>query len=279
MIDLHSHTTASDGEHPASMLMQLAREAGVTHLAVTDHDTVDGLSVAESAAAAHGVTLVPGIEISSFMHGRELHILGHFVDRTNEDLATFGARLRQERTRRMTEMVERTRKMGYPITMNDVLGIAGDANLGRPHLARVFVEKGWCLDVREAFDRFLGDGKPLWVDRFRLTTREAIDLIHGAGGTATVAHPGVNKVEKFELEKMKAEGLDGVEVMHSDHHPGQREKYLQICAALDLVPTAGSDFHGEKVAPGRKLGTAAMAPELFEKLRAKSSASPRGTSL
>jgi predicted metal-dependent phosphoesterase TrpH len=269
MIDLHSHTTASDGEHPASMLMELARAAGVTHLAVTDHDTVDGLEIAEREASAHGITLVPGIEISAFMHGRELHILGHFVDRRNAALASFGARLREERTRRMTEMVERARQMGYPITMNDVLFIAGDANLGRPHLARVFVEKGWCLDVREAFDRFLGDGKPVWVDRFRLTTKEAIDLIHGAGGTATVAHPGVNKVEKFELEKLKAEGLDGVEVMHSDHHPGQKEKYLQICATLELVATAGSDFHGEKVAPGRRLGTASMDPVLFAQLQAR----------
>lgn len=271
MIDLHSHTTASDGQHTAAELMELAKAAGVTALAVTDHDTVAGLMDAEREASARGIRLVPGIEISAVLHNREIHILGHFVDRANNELLNYGLKLKDERRSRMELMVSKVKDLGFPIRMEDVLRIAGEGNknLGRPHLGRWFVERGYCLDLHEAFDRFLGDGKAAYVDRFRVTSAEAIRLIHVAGGTATIAHPGVNKVEKFELEKLKAEGLDGVEVMHSDQQPEIRQKYLAICEELDLIPTAGSDFHGEKVNPGRTLGTANMDAALFTKLEAR----------
>ena len=269
MIDLHAHTTASDGEHPASELFALARAAGVTHLAVTDHDTVDGLEEAERQAAAHGVVLVPGLELSALLNGREVHVLGHFVDRRHPGLAGMSARMRAERERRMQAMVERVRGLGFPIRMEHVQHLAGNANLGRPHLARVFVELGFCADVREAFDRFLGDGKPAYVDRFRLTTAEAIRLIREAGGTATLAHPGVNRVERHELEQLKAEGLSGLEVHHGDHQPELREKYLRLAAELELVPTAGSDFHGARTSPNRRLGTADTGAEPFRRLAAR----------
>jgi predicted metal-dependent phosphoesterase TrpH len=272
MIDLHSHTTASDGEHTAAELFSLAREAGVTHLAVTDHDTVTGLADAEVQAQAHGIHLVPGLEISALLNGREVHVLGHFVDRTHPELSGMADRMRAERTRRMEIMVERVKALGFPIRMEHVQHLAGNANLGRPHLARVFVEQGWCADVREAFDRFLGDGKPGWVDRYRLTTAEAISLIRAAGGTATLAHPGVNRVERFELEKLAAEGLAGLEVHHGDHLPELRTKYLALADALGLVPTAGSDFHGARTTPNRKLGSADTGLEAFERLVARAAA-------
>ncbi|MBM4378747.1 MAG: PHP domain-containing protein [Deltaproteobacteria bacterium] len=272
MIDLHAHTTASDGEHPASELFALARAAGVTHLAVTDHDTVAGLEEAERQAAAHGVVLVPGLEISALLSGREVHVLGHFVDRRHPGLAGMAQRMREERQRRMETMVERVQKLGFPIRMAHVEHLAGDANLGRPHLARVFVEQGWCADVREAFDRFLGDGKPAYVDRYRLTTAEAIRLIRDAGGTATLAHPGVNRVERYELQQLRAEGLSGLEVHHGDHQPELREKYLRLAAEFDLVPTAGSDFHGARTTPNRKLGTADTGETRFRQLHARAEA-------
>ena len=272
MIDLHAHTTASDGEHPAAELFALARAAGLTHLAVTDHDTVDGLEEAERQAAAHGVVLVPGLEISALLNGREVHVLGHFVDRLHPGLAGMAARMRTERERRMATMVERVRKLGFPIRMEHVQHLAGNANLGRPHLARVFVEQGWCADVREAFDRFLGDGKPAYVDRYRLTTAEAIQLIRAAGGAATLAHPGVNRVERHELEQLKREGLSGLEVHHGDHQPELREKYLKLAAELDLVPTAGSDFHGVRTSPNRRLGMADTGTEAFGRLAARAAA-------
>lgn len=270
MIDLHSHTTASDGQHSPAELFEVARANGVTVLAVTDHDTVAGLETCAQAASAVGVTLVPGIELSVTLNRREVHILGHFIDSKNQRLVGLAEELRLERTRRMEQMVERMCGLGFPIRMEQVRALAQDANLGRPHLARVLVELNYCRDTKEAFDRFLKDGGPAWVDRYRLSTREAIELIHEAHGTATVAHPGVSRVERHELVALKEEGLDGLEVFHSDHAPNVRQKFLKICSDLDLVPTAGSDFHGEKIAPDRHLGTASMSPASFEALRKRS---------
>lgn len=269
MIDLHSHTTASDGQYTPEQLLQLAASAGVTTLAVTDHDTVAGLDACDAAAKQHGIRLVPGIEVSAFVGRKEVHILGHFVNRTEPRLARFASELRLEREKRMVLMVDKVKALGFPITMEHVRAIAGDAHLGRPHLARVFVEGHWCLDTKEAFDRFLGDGKPAHVPRFEITTAAAIALIHGAGGTATLAHPGTSKVLLFELEQLKREGLDGLEAEHSDHPKHVQERFLGWAAQLDLVPTSGSDFHGEKVAPDRHLGTAAMPPERLAALEAR----------
>lgn len=273
MIDLHSHTTASDGQYPADTLLALARQAGVRTLAVTDHDTVGGLPAAIAAARAEGLRLVPGIEFSAFVHGKEAHVLGHFVSPDDPKLKTFGETLRFERERRMEQMVEKMRALGFPVRMEDVLRVAGpEAQLGRPHLARALVERGWTTSTKEAFDRWLGDGRPAWVDRYRLSGEEAVTLIKGAGGTATLAHPGTSRMERYDIQALRAAGLEGLEALHTDHNPSVRAKYLKIAAELDLVPTAGSDFHGEKVAPARKLGDAAMPEENFERLRARAPA-------
>lgn len=269
MIDLHSHTTASDGQHDPWELVELAAAAGVTALAVTDHDTVSGIEAARSHASARGLRLIPGIELSAFVFRKEVHILGHFLHPDEPEIGRFSDTLRRERALRMEQMVQKMRQLGYPVSMEQVLRIAGDAHLARPHLARLLVERGWCLDTKEAFDRFLGDGKPAFVDRFRLTAEDAIALIRGAGGTATLAHPATSKVDEHEIVQLKDAGLAGLEVHHSDHNPAARERLLAIARRLDLVPTAGSDFHGEKVAPGRKLGTAAMDAAAFEALRAR----------
>jgi len=269
VIDLHSHTTASDGQHPPEELLAMAAAAGVKVLAVTDHDTVAGLARAKAAAVAQGIELVPGIELSAFVLGREAHILGHFLNPEDADVSRFADRLRTEREQRMEQMVQKMRTLGFPVRMEDVYAIADKAHLGRPHLARVLVEKGWCVDTKEAFDRFLGDGRPAWVDRYRLEGADAIRLIRNAGGTATLAHPGTSKMNRMEVLTLAREGLSGLEVNHSDHNPSVREKYLALAREFELIATAGSDFHGEKVAPGRHLGTASMPPELFEKLRSR----------
>ena len=269
MIDLHSHTTASDGQHSPAELLSLAASAGVTALAVTDHDTVAGLGEAAEAARAHGVELVPGIEVSAFVLKKEVHILGHFVRPDFPELSRFAERLRVEREQRMEHMVELMRKLGFPVRMEEVRAIAGNAQLGRPHLARLLVERGWCLDVKEAFDRFLGAGKPAWTDRFKLEGRDAIRLIHRAGGTATLAHPGSSKLERHEIRTLAKAGLDGMEALHADHNPGVAEKYLKMAKEFDLVTTGGSDFHGEQVTPGKRPGDCTTPPENFAKLRAR----------
>lgn len=269
MIDLHSHTTASDGQHAPAEQVAMAAKAGVTVLAVTDHDTVAGIAACDETAKALGMRLVPGIEISAIHNRREVHVLGHFVDPAEQGLASFAAHLRAEREKRMVLMVEKMKKLGFPITVELVRELAGDAPLTRPHLARVLVELNFCTSTKEAFDRFLGDGKAAFVPRYELTVAQAIDVIHRAKGTATIAHPGSSRVEKFELEAMRKAGLDGVEVGHVDHPPSLQEKFAAWARELDLVQTAGSDFHGEKVAPGRRFGDVAMAASELARLEAR----------
>ena len=266
MIDLHSHTTASDGQYPPHEQVALAAKAGVTVLAVTDHDTVAGLAACAQEAAARNMRLVPGIEISCIHHRREVHILGHFIDPANEGLAAYAVQLLAERSKRMEQMVTKLVAMGVPVTMEQVSALAGDAPLTRPHLARVLVELRVCTSTKEAFDRFLGDGRSAWVQRFELPVEAAITLIHAAGGTATIAHPGSSRVNRLEVETMAKAGLDGIETIHRDHPPSQRELFQKWAQELGLCCTAGSDFHGEKVAPDRHFGSVAMDEGQFRAL-------------
>lgn len=269
MIDLHSHTTASDGQHSPSELVAMAKAAGVTHLAVTDHDTLGGLAEAREAAAREGLALIPGIEVSTSIARIDIHILGHFLQTDNPELARFTGQQGDERRRRMEAMVQKLNAMGLPITMADVEAEAGSDNLCRPHLARALLKKGYCKDMQDAFERFIGDGAPAFVAQERLSAKDAIAIIHRAGGTASLAHPGVDGMERYHVGLLKDVGLDGIEIFHSDHHPSIREKYLKIAAELDLVPTAGSDFHGTNISVNHKLGTVGMDPRDFEALKAR----------
>jgi len=270
LIDLHAHTTASDGQHTPAELFALAEQAGVGTLAVTDHDTVGGLAACAAEARARGMRLVPGIEVSAFLNRREVHLLGHFVEAGEPRLAAFARTLRASREARMEQMVKKLQGLGFPVTMEQVRGLAGDeAQLARPHVARVLVELNYCATTKEAFDRFLGDGRPAFVERFQLGVEDAIALIHGARGVATLAHPGTSKVERYELEALAKAGLDGLEVGHSDHPPSAREKFAGWAKALKLETTAGSDFHGEQVAPNRRLGSASMSQRELDALEAR----------
>ncbi|MGC3997320.1 MAG: PHP domain-containing protein [Anaeromyxobacter sp.] len=265
-IDLHSHSRASDGQYAPEEVARRAAEAGLHVWALSDHDTVAGLAAAEAAARPLGVRLVPGIELSAFLDRREIHLLGHFVDPEHPELKRFEDFLADRRRERMHLIVEKLAAVGVPIREEDIEKHSGGKTIGRPHVARAILDTGAVASVKEAFDRFLGEGKPAYVQRFRLEAADAVALVKGAGGTTTVAHPGVSKLERYDLERLKAAGIEGVEVHHTDHNPSVREKFLRIAEALDLVPTAGSDFHGEVVAPNRHLGDVSMDPELFEQL-------------
>lgn len=269
MIDLHSHTTASDGQHPPHEQVAMAAKAGVKVLSVTDHDTVIGLEAAAAACTQHGMELVPGIEISCWLQRREVHVLGHFIDPAFKPLQAYALRLVDEREQRMEKMVHRLSANGVPVTVAQVQAIAGDAPLTRPHLARALVELRICTSVREAFDRFLGDGKLAWVPKFEMSVQAAIELIHAAGGTATIAHPGSSRVNRYELDDMAKHGLDGIESVHQDHPPSQRELFAKWAQELSLCCTAGSDFHGVKIAPDRVFGSVSMNAGEFAKLRAR----------
>jgi predicted metal-dependent phosphoesterase TrpH len=269
-IDLHSHSTASDGQFAAEEVAEQAAAAGVGTWALTDHDSVASLRVAAAAARARGMRFVPGIELSvQLERGREIHVLGHFVDVESDALRRFEDLLAEKRRVRMGEVVEKLAALGVAIEPDAIEKFSGGKTLGRPHVARALVEAGVVGSVKEAFDRFLGEGRPAYVGRYRLGPAEAIALVRGAGGTATVAHPGVSRVERADLERMKALGLAGVETYHPDHHPSLRDKYARIARELDLVPTAGSDYHGPEVAPDRRLGMVTMTEDELARLEAR----------
>jgi predicted metal-dependent phosphoesterase TrpH len=269
MIDLHSHTNASDGQHAPAAQVALAAKAGVTVLAVTDHDTVMGLEEAFQQAASLNVRLVPGIELSCELHRREVHILGHFVDPHAKSIARVVTRLRDERCRRMQLMIDKLRQAGVPITLDDVEARAGNAPLTRPHLATLLVDMGMCTSVKEAFSRFLGDKKLAWVPKANLAVSEAIDIIRHAGGTATVAHPGSSKINHLELSLLAGHGVSGIEVFHTDHPPSQRDLFEKWAREFDLCSTAGSDFHGARVAPDRPFGTVQMTAVMLQQLESR----------
>ncbi|MFN7132198.1 MAG: PHP domain-containing protein [Myxococcales bacterium] len=274
MIDLHSHSLASDGQHSPTELVRLAAAAGVTHLALTDHDTVAGIDEARRAADAAGIELIAGIEISASLEKREVHILGHFVDPGHPQLAAFGERMRRERVARIEAMIVKLRRLDVAVSLDDVLPFSGGTNLGRPHLARALVARRYCRDLREAFDRYLGNGRPAYVEHQEFTTREAIALVHEAGGTATIAHPLPSRLAQPHLEKLAKEGLDGVEADHPEHTEAQRGSLVKTAYKLGMVPTGGSDFHGEAVTPDRRPGCGRTKSKDLEALRARAKPLP-----
>ena len=263
MIDLHSHTLHSDGQRTPDELLAEAAGAGVRVLAVTDHDTVSGIADCQRAAAGLGVRLVPGIELSAELHGREVHVLGHLLDPRSPALLELQTLLLDERRERMDRMIARANAQGMKITKAQVVAHSGGDNLGRPHLARALVESGYAASVKDAFNRYLRDGGALFCDRRKMSAVEAIALVHRAGGTASLAHPGANKVSQQELRGLAEAGLDAVEALHPEHVPSQAEAYLRWAEGLGMLVTAGSDFHGPAVQPDRKLGDRTLSAERF----------------
>ncbi len=268
-IDLHTHSVASDGEHRPAEVASRAAAAGTQVWSLTDHDTVAGQAEGAQAANRLGIRFVPGIELSVYLGQREIHVLGHFVDPGHQALRRFEDFLAERRRVRMGEIVTRLAALGIAIREDDIVKWSGGKTIGRPHVARALVEAGAAATVKEAFDRYLGEGKPAYVPRFRLEAEESIRFVQEAGGVATVAHPGNSGIERGDLMRLRQAGLGGLEVGHPDHHPSVREKYRRLAEELDLVPTAGTDYHGEAVAPDRFLGRAEMSAEDLARLEAR----------
>ena len=247
-IDLHLHTTHSDGSLPPAEVVTLAHEAKVSALAITDHDITTGLPEAMAAGERLGIEIIPGIEVSSRYGESELHVLGYFLrwkdDLLNQRLTT----LRESRHRRNPQIVERLQALGIDITYEEVRAVAGSDSVGRPHIARVLMDKKVVTSAKEAFDRFLANGKPAYVPRDLPTPAEAIRWIKDAGGLAVMAHPTWVKTVQGTLtdltRELKDAGLDGVEVHYSTHTPKQTREYLDLAKTLGLLVTGGSDFHG-----------------------------------
>jgi 3',5'-nucleoside bisphosphate phosphatase len=243
-IDLHTHTTASDGLLSPDALVQAVQAAHLDVFSITDHDTLDALEGAEIQARRCGLRLIPGIEVSAMWREKvELHLLGYLFDPADSRLLGFLRERREARRVRLTAMLSRLHALGIAVAAADVLELARDGNVGRPHLARVLVQRGFVGSPDEAFERYLGEGKPAYVPRPDLTIAKAIQVIHEAGGIASLAHPGVHNHDEV-LPDLVAAGLDAIEVYHVAHTPGQVRHYRRLSQRWGLVVTGGSDFHG-----------------------------------
>jgi len=247
-IDLHLHTTHSDGSFSTRDVMTFAKQAGVTALAITDHDIVEGIAEATAIGTELGIEVVPGVEISSRLGESELHILGYFLNWTDPLLAQRLSSLRDSRHTRNPKIVQRLNELGIPITYEEVRALAGTESVGRPHIARLLMEKKFVTSAKEAFDRYLANGRPAFVDRELPVPAQAVQWIREAGGVPVLAHPTWVRTSADGLRTLvrdlKATGLGGIEVHYSTHTPSQTTEYLELAKQCDLVVTGGSDFHG-----------------------------------
>lgn len=249
-IDLHTHSAVSDGTDTPAELVAQAALAGLDVVALTDHDTFDGLPEALAAGQQHGVEVVPGIEISTQVAGQSVHLLGYWCDPADEVLSAELARVRAGRSGRVEQTCRLLALAGVPVTVAEVeAAAAGAPSIGRPHFADALIAKGFVADRREAFDKYLADGGPAYVSRYATPCEKAIAMVHGAGGVAVLAHPwgrgrehvlGAERIEWLTTEH----GLDGIEVWHQDHDADARERLTALAARLGLVPTGSSDHHG-----------------------------------
>ena len=247
-IDLHLHTTHSDGSFSTAEVMAFAKQAGLTALAITDHDIVDGIPEATAIGKELGIEVVPGVEISSRLGESELHILGYFLNWTDPLLAQRLSTLRDSRHLRNPKIVQRLNELGIPITYEEVRALAGTESVGRPHIARLLMEKKFVTSAKEAFDRYLANGRPAFVDRDLPAPADAVQWIREAGGVPVLAHPTWVRTSaeglRVLVRELKVAGLGGVEVHYSTHTPSQTTEYLDLAKQCDLLVTGGSDFHG-----------------------------------
>lgn len=249
-VDLHVHTTASDGRHRPAEVVRMAHGAGLAGIAVTDHDTVAGLEEALRAGAELGILVVPGVEISTESEGRDIHILGYGFRRDDSRLLERLVKQRRVRETRNEAIIAKLQELGLLVDYEEVLQAAsasprGDGSVGRPHIAEVLIGKGYAQNMRDAFSRYLAEGAAAYVSPPRIEPLEAVRWIHEAGGTAIVAHPGIYRRDRLVVELLE-QGADGLEAYHSDHDESQQGHYKTLAKSRGKLVTGGSDFHGSR---------------------------------
>ena len=246
-VDFHTHSTRSDGTMTPAELVQHAKNVGLSAFALTDHDSVDGIEEAQNEAEKIGVEFIPGIEFSA-AEETEIHIIGLYIDPTNETLLKTINKLKNSRKRRMEDICRKLRSLGFEITHDEALLIGGGHFVGRAHIAKLMVQKGYCNTVQECFDKYIGLGKPAYSEKNELTATEAVESIRAAGGLAFLAHPHQTKYNLNQLEelllKLKAVGLNGLEGYYSEYTPEHIADYRLLAQKLKLAFSGGSDFHG-----------------------------------
>jgi predicted metal-dependent phosphoesterase TrpH len=246
-VDLHSHSTASDGAFPPDIVVEYAQKAGLSAIALTDHDTLAGVAAAREKGALLGVRVIAGVELSVIDGEREVHLLGLHIARVDALESKLEA-IRETRRSRAIAIVGKLNALGVPITADLVWTEAGGGAVGRPHVAKALIAGGWVRDQREAFDRYLGAGRPANVDKYRLSAADGIRFVHEAGGIAVFAHPGADG-RRERIEPLVAAGLDGIEVRHPSHGAEDVSRLTALTEFFGLVPSGGSDWHGATSGP------------------------------
>jgi len=268
-IDLHTHSTFSDGTNTPTRLVEIAMVKGLTALALTDHDSLDGFVELADAADAVGLEVITGVEMSCEHNSRDLHILGYGVDHEATGLQNMLKMFRDARRQRGVDMIARLRELDVNITEEAVMVKVGRGALGRPHIAQVLLDEGYVSYFGEAFDKYIGEGAPAYVDKYKMDPVEAVGHIHAAGGLAFVAHPGyyidgdVDAVDSFDdlLDK----GFDGIEVLHPHHNAEMVRRLTEIATSRDMLMSGGSDYHG--IAGRDNLGISNVPYEILEKMK------------
>ena len=248
--DLHMHTVHSDGTYTPTELVRLAKRAGLACIALTDHDTLNGIAEAQEEGNRSGIEVIAGVEISVKFEPGTMHILGYFVDRNSGQLKRKLEDIQEARRQRNPMIIQKLKAFGLQITLEEVERESGGGQVGRPHFARVLVNKGYVKDFDEAFNKYLAKGQPAYVDKRKLSSQDAIDMIEEAGGIASLAHPKQlkldSKLDEFErvIAELKDQGLKGLEVYSSCQSPVEAARYKKTAERLGLLITGGSDFHG-----------------------------------
>lgn len=246
-VDLHTHTTASDGSMKPQELVNYAREKGLSVIAVTDHDTIDGLDEAVKEGNNIGLKVIPGVEISLDFK-KEMHMLGYFPNNNYRNIRNILDDLRFSRNRRNIKMAEKLNELGFKVSVEEAEMEASGRIVARPHFARVLLKKGYVSSISEAFEKYLGFGKPAYIEKEKLSVQDGILAILKAGGIPVLAHPKLLGLEDDEMEKLISDmagwGMKGLEVYYVDNTEEETEKYLKIAEKYSLIPTGGSDFHG-----------------------------------
>ena len=266
-IDLHVHSTASDGRYGPEELVHKAAELGLAIIAIADHDSVDGIAPAISAAKAFPqLRVIPAVEISTDTPGGEVHILGYFIDCSNDELKTSLARFRNSRRGRAQKMIEKLENLGIHIDWQRVQEIAGSGSVGRPHIAQAMLEKGYITSLAEAFTKYIGQGGPAYAEREKMTPVEAVELVVRTSGLPVLAHPfTVNDPEALVI-KLKASGLVGIEAYYNSYTTTQTKELISLANKYNLIASGGSDYHGLDDGSETMLGEVDIPMESAERL-------------
>ncbi len=244
-IDLHIHTNCSDGIHTPEEVLERVREKKLTAFAITDHDTLDGYLGVQALLLENDPRLISGVELSVSFENQDLHLLGYLFDHTNSALNNALKEMQRRRSLRGQQMVEKLNRMNVGITIEDVRAVSGQAPVGRPHVAEVIFNSGFTNTYEEAFEKYIGDGKPAFVPKVNFSPAEAIMLIHKAGGVAVLAHPAINETYRH-IEMLTGLELDGIEAFHPAHKQWHIDTFKHMAEQYRLIVTGGSDFHGRE---------------------------------